>query len=116
MHYRELWLMVLAATLVTLAGCGGSGQALAPTPGPPGGGGGSAQTLEIGPMLIRPASTAGFTAESLPGGGECAFVALHGSQVNYLASQALLDRIVFDSHRDGTWDIWVCNLDGSNLT
>jgi len=101
---------LLGMTLV-VAGCGGAGP-VGPGPtgpdDPPG-------TLRVGPMVVRPAGTGGFKAESLGNpAGDCAFVALHGTQIDYLASQALLDRIVFSSDRDGFFDIWVCDLDGSN--
>jgi len=102
--------LVLAALL--LAGCGGGGPTpLSPAPDSPGGN--DAGSLEVGPMLIRPASTAGFRAEHLAGQGDCAFVALYGSQIESMAAQALLDRIVF-SYGGASPDIWVCNLDGSN--
>ena len=101
----------LLALALILAGCGGS--SLLPDPGTPGDPG--AELVEVGPLLIRPASTAHFKAEPIPTiGGPCAFVALHGSQIDYLASQAMLDRIVFSSNRDGYFDVWVCNLDGSD--
>ncbi len=111
-RYVVLTLGLLVATV--MAGCGG-GQSLAPAPGPPDDGG-PAGAVEVGPMLVRPASAAGFVAEEIPSPGDCAFVAMHGANIEYLASQALLDRVVFNGYRDGTWDVWVCNLDGSNIT
>ncbi len=109
---RYLAMVALLGLAVVLAGCGGDGTGVVasapPTPGD------SAHTLDIGPMLVRPAGTAGFKAENVPSAGSCAFVALHGSRINYLASQALLDRVVFASPRDGFWDIWMCDLDGGN--
>ncbi len=102
----------LLALAIVLAGCGGS--APLPDPGTPGDP--AAELVEVGPLLIRPASTAHFKAEPVPVvGGHCTFVALWGSQIDYLASQAMLDRIVFSSNRDGYFDVWVCDLDGSNL-
>jgi len=111
---RHLFAACLLAGAIALAGCGGGGvPTVSPVPGPPTGG--ASQTLEVGPMLVRPASTGGFKAESVGNPtGDCAFVALHGAQIDYLASQALLDRIVFASDRDGYYDIWVCDLDGGN--
>jgi len=106
---RTLRWLVLAAGALALAGCGGSGVA----PGPPAGGD---QSVEVGPMLIRTASAAGLVTQALPTpSGSASLVALHGSQVNYMASRAKLDRVVFGSDRDGYYDIWVCDLDGSNL-
>jgi len=112
------WTTATLLLMVMLAGCGGGGgDALVPAPGAPGGGDGTAGTLEIGPMVIRPASTANFVAQNMPNdAGNCAFAALYGATIDYLASQALLDRIVFSSERDSFHDIWVCDLDGSNLT
>ena len=107
---RHWWLAALLPVLVALGGCGGG----APAPAPPGG---ASPTMQVGPMLIRPASTAGFRAESMATEyGACSFIALSGARIDYLASQALLDRIVFTSDRDGYDDIWVCNLDGSGMT
>jgi len=115
MTTRLLAVSLLAAAL-TLAGCGGSNLApFPPAPGPPAGGG-DAEAIDVGPMLIRPASTAGFKAEDLGSQGRCALVALYGAQIDYMASQAMLDRIVFSSDRDGFNDIWVCNMDGSSAT
>ncbi len=115
MTTRLLTVSLLAAAL-TFAGCGGSNVApFPPAPGPPAGGG-DAEAMDVGPMLIRPASTAGFKAEDLGSQGRCALVALYGAQIDYMASQAMLDRIVFSSDRDGFNDIWVCNMDGSGAT
>ena len=103
----QAWLAVLAALAVMIAGCGGG----APGPADPATG---ADAVEVGPMLVRTASTAGLVAQNLPGyRGECAFVALHGAKIRYLAARALLDRFVFASARDGYYDIWLCDLDGS---
>ncbi len=107
---RLYQLIAVVAMVAVLAGCGGSGPN-APPFAPPG----ETDAIEVGPMVVRPASTAGFTAQPLDLGGRCAFVALSGARIDYLASRALLDRIVFASNRDGYYDIWVCNMDGSNL-
>jgi len=104
---RQAWLAALAALPVMMAGCGGG----APGPADPAIDG---DAVEVGPLLVRTASTAGFVAQNLPGyRGECAFVALHGARIRYLAARAMLDRFVFASARDRYYDIWVCNLDGS---
>ncbi|GAG16263.1 unnamed protein product, partial [marine sediment metagenome] len=112
---RHILVLTILATAVLLAGCGGGGP-LAPGPEPPDGGADDAAVMEVGPMLIRPASTAGFKAEHLDSRGRCAFVAIWGAQVNYMASQAMLDRVVFSSDRDAFNDVWVCDMDGSNAT
>jgi len=110
---RCLLVTGLFALAITLAGCGG-GSPLAPGPAPPTADGGD--LVQVGPMLVRPASAVGFSVEPLRITSGCAFIALWGSQIDYLASQALLDRIVFTSSRDGYSDLWACNLDGSGLT
>ncbi len=106
---------VIVALALMLAGCGGG---ITPAPAPEAPDGPTVgDAVQVGPMLVRPASTAGFRADALPTGslGPCSFVALHGARIDYLASQALLDRIVFSSDRGGPeWNIWVCDLDGSN--
>ena len=112
---RTVLLLVLPVLAVMLIGCGSGESPLAPapspSPGPPAGGG--SVTHEVGPMVIRTASAAGFVAEDIPTGGEVSLVALHGSTIEYLAAQAMLDRIVF-GYGDMSPDLWVCNLDGSN--
>jgi len=96
-----------------LAGCGGSPDVVGP-PAPPAGGG--VQSHEIGPLIVRTASAAGFVAREIPNpGGAVTLTALYGSEVTYLASQALLDRIVFASDRSGGINnLWICDLNGSN--
>jgi dipeptidyl aminopeptidase/acylaminoacyl peptidase len=141
----KMALVMLTTVLVLLvAGCGGGGQEAAVGPPVPGGGGGSGSTMEIGPMLVQTARTGNFKAESLPTKGDCTFVALYGAQIDYLASTAMLDRVVFVkgdylqavpcSAGVDTWgatgercrpqqnngngpqaNIYVCNLDGSGL-
>ncbi len=120
MHRTNLAALLVAALAITLAGCGGGGGdgAGAPPPPPPGGGAGAAE-YEVGPLVVRTAAATGFTTQSLPNPLSMAsVVALYGAKIDYLASTALLDRIVFASDRDGNldFDIWVCNLDGSGLT
>ncbi len=109
---RDCCVLALLATGLVLAGCGG-GSPPGPAPAPPTAG--DAGVVQVGPMLIRPASTARFTAQHLDSRGRCAFVALSGARIDYMASQALLDRVVFGSNRDGHYDIWVSNLDGSGV-
>lgn len=113
MSARTVALLLLSTLGLVLAGCGGSGPEIAPPPDD----GGGAQTHEIGPLLVRTASAPGFVAEEIPNEmGGVNLVALYGSQINYLASQAMLDRIVFASTRGGSaGNLWVCNLDGSGL-
>ena len=110
---RASLMLFLPAIVLVLVGCGSGESPLAPgpSPGPPTGG--DAATHEVGPLLIRTASAAGFVAEDIPTAGEVTLVALHGSTIQYLASQAMLDRILF-SYGGASPDVWVCNLDGSN--
>lgn len=103
-----LTLIVLA---VVLAGCGGG--PVSPPLAPPDDGAGG--TSEVGPMLVRTASAAGLVIEDIPlQYGYISLAAIHGAQINYLASQAMLDRIVFVRGTETDADIFVCNLDGSN--
>jgi len=102
-------LFVLVA--ITLAGCGGGSGPPAPGPDPPLA---HADLVQVGPLQIRAASAAGFTAQSIPTmTGNCAFVALSGSQVVWMASQALIDRLLYVSNRFGDGEVCVANLDGS---
>jgi len=115
MHSRCL-LLSIAALASLVAGCGGGGDGPAPAPGSPGV---EADAVAVGPMLVRPASTAGFKVENVPNEwGGCSVVGFYGARINYLASQALLDRVVMVSDRGvgPGQNTWVCNLDGSGLT
>ena len=107
-------LIVLSVLAIALIGCGSGESPLAPSPSPepPGG---DPVTREVGPFVVRTAASAGFVAESIPSDWMAvSMVAFYGARIDYLASQAMLDRIVFASQRDGVADIWVCNLDGSD--
>jgi len=105
-------LAIACALAAVLAGCGGPEDAVAPPTPPPDGG--DAAPVQVGPLLVRPASAAGFVVEPIATEyGPVSLVALHGSRISYLASQALLDRIVFSRGSGLDFDICVCNLDGS---
>ena len=105
--------LLVALGIAALGGCGGGtgdGDAGPVVPAPDG----HAATVRVGPLLVRPASAAGFVAQGIHSQyGAISLVALHGSRISYLSSQALLDRIVFSRGTHGDHDIWVCNLDGS---
>lgn len=108
------YLVAVVALMVLLAGCGGPEDAVAP-PAPPPDTGGHIQ--QVGPMVVRTASAAGFVAQEIPNPRTpISFVALYGSEIRYLASQALLDRVLFSRGFCDDFDLWVCNLDGSNAT
>jgi len=109
---RPMAIVLAGAMLAALVGCGGGGSA--PGPAPPGGN--SPATVTVGPMVVRPASTAGFVTQTLETNGDCMFVALHGARIDYLASRALLDRIAFVSDAGGPYDIWTCDMWGGNLS
>lgn len=110
------WVLAVLTCLamVFLGGCGGSGVSDGPTPPPPDGGG--TAPLQVGPLLVRPAAAAGFVAQEIPNpNGAISLIALYGSRITYLASQALLDRIVFSRGSGWDHDICVANLDGSGV-
>ncbi len=111
---RHATVVCLLGAVTLIYGCGGDVASISPLPEPPAPGpGAGAAEYEVGPLVVRTASAAGFVAEDIPTDGEVSLVALYGSTINYLASTALLDRIVF-SYGGASPDIWVCNLDGSN--
>ncbi len=103
-------LLALIIVAMALGGCSGPEDAVAP-PAPPDD---DAALMQIGPLSVRPASAAGFTALEIPTTGPISLAALYGSQINYLASQAMLDRIVYASGPPGNLNLYICNLDGSN--
>jgi Tol biopolymer transport system component len=106
-----MFVVVLIVLVVLVVGCGGNGQEGAAGPLPDGSGG--TDNLEIGPLVMQTAKTGNFKAVDIPSPYGCSFVALYGAQINYLASTAMLDRVVFASNRSGNFQIYVCNLDGS---
>ncbi len=102
-------LFLLLVTII--AGCGGGSGPPASGPQPPVT---DSDLVQVGPLQIRTASAAGFTAQSIPTmTGNCAFVALSGSQVVWMASQALMDRLLYVSNHFGDGEVCVANLDGS---
>lgn len=108
--------LLVGVGLVFVVGCGGGGEGDGGGPVVPPPGGGDTAAVEVGPLLVRPASAAGFIAQEIPNpGGTISLVALHGSRITYMASQAFLDRIVFSRGSAPDYDIWVCNLDGSPM-
>jgi hypothetical protein len=111
MRVSKLICMFVVVLIVLVAGCGSGGQEGAAGPSPDGSGG--AANLEIGPLVVQTARTGNFKAVDIPSPYGCSFVALYGAQINYLASTAMLDRVVFASNRSGNFQIYVCNLDGS---
>ena len=74
-------LLVLSALAITLVGCGSGQSPLTPAPGPEAPGADPA-TYEVGPLVIRTASAAGFVAEDIPTAGEVTLVALYLSLIH----------------------------------
>ena len=106
-----LTLTALSAVLVT--GCGGSGDTN--SGGAVGGPvSGAEETHQIGPLVVQTEKTAQFKAEAFEGNTSCSFVALSGAQINYLASTAMMDRVVYSSNRYGTYNLYICDFDGRN--
>lgn len=81
--------LLVGLALTWLAGCGGGEGGTGPVV-PPSDDGGSPTQVQIGPLLVRPAAAANFVAQEIPNpNGPISFVALCGSRVTYLASQAM---------------------------
>lgn len=114
---RLAFVVLTGLALAVLAGCGGGGVGDGgggPVIPPPDGGGSA--PVQVGPLLVRPASAAGFIAQEIPNPNGAALLgALHGSRITYLASQAMLDRIVASRGSGTDRDICVCTLDGSGV-
>ena len=109
---RSIAVVLCLALMVLPCGWGGGGQTPPPGPEPPTG---DSELVQVGPLQIRPASTAGFTAQSMPTpAGTCAFVALSGSEITWMASQALMDRLLYVTDQWYYSHVAMCNLDGSN--
>lgn len=107
---NNIGLTILLSALVISGGCGGSGGT--PPTSPPSS---EIGAMTVGPLQVRTADAANLRIENLPSPGQCAVTAIHGAHIAYLASTALLDRVVFSSDRSGNWQIYTCNLDGSDL-
>lgn len=105
-------LLALIIVATALVGCGGPEDAVAPLTPPED----YASPMQVGPLMVRPASAAGFTTLEIPTMGPVSLVALYGSQINYLASLAMLDRIVYTSGTLSNANIYICDLDGTNRT
>ncbi len=71
--------------------------------------------MSVGPLQVGTVAADKLRVQSLPASGQCSFAAIYGARMNYLAATALLDRVVFSSKRTGNWQIYICNLDGSEL-
>ncbi len=110
MRCRMVLLCAAVYVLIGLAGCGGGGGEMAPAPSPPGGASPEPST-EVGPFVIHTAATPDLQLQSIPSPSSAAFVAIHGAALDYVATQEILDQIVF-CHND---DIYTCDLFGGNL-
>ena len=85
--------MLVALSAVLVTGCGGSGDQVADSvPGP---GIGGSDTHQVGPLIVQTEKTGKFKAEAFDSGAACSFVALSGAQIDYLASTAMMDRVVY---------------------
>ncbi len=104
--------MVIALSAVLVTGCGGGGDQVADSVPGPGIGGGD--THQVGPLIVQTAKTGKFKAEAFDSGTICSFVALSGAQIDYLASTAMMDRVVYSSNRYGTYNLYICDFDGRN--
>lgn len=107
---RTLRLACGLALLTALVGCGGGQQAAVapPTDGTP-------DTLSVGPMVIHPAASGSDVAiETLPADNPCTFVSLSGAPMDYVASEAMMDRIVYHVYTGSGFGLGVCDLFGGN--
>jgi len=121
MHIREVLAVCMGAALVVAAcGCGGSGTQSAP----PGGGGEVIQQLGF---TVRAIDLTGLETTDLTPGPSSSFdyVAFAGTEITLFAWRSSVPppaesaAIVFDSYRDGNFEVYVMNADGSdpvNLT
>ncbi len=111
MRWTASVVFVLLAIAV-LVGCGGGGDQMAATPSP-----GSPDspeatvTEEVGPFVIQTAAAANLQMQSIPSETGAAFTAVHGAQLNYVAVQEMLDRIVYRRIGGG---LYVSDLFGDN--
>ncbi len=111
---RMLTVICIGVMIVALGGCGGSGGDLAAPPSQSGDQA-PAPSEQIGPFMIQTAANANLVVESIPNDDGAAFVAIHGATLTYVSSQEMLDRIVFSSTRDGSKDLYVCDLFGGTV-
>lgn len=103
--------LLCSVLFLLIAGCGGGGggNALLPDGG---------QTLRMGNMEVQTEATANFKTMALKGkqGADVALTVLYGAKVTRLAELRRVDRIVFDTNRDGNAEIYSMFTDGSNVT
>ena len=106
------WLACIGCAVALLCGCGGAGTAPdAPNVVPPP----DDDPLQVGPLLLRTAAASNLSVDTIPSTGDASFVALHGATIDYAAVQAMLDRIVFTTYKNATFDVWRCDLFGEDL-
>ncbi len=106
---------VLAAVpVLCISGCGGGGELAGGGGGSPAAGG---ETITIGSLQVGVDSAAGFKMLTLPvpPSSPTAFIVLHGSKIIRLENLGY-GKIAFRSSRDGNYEIYVMNADGSGQT
>jgi Tol biopolymer transport system component len=96
-----------------MTGCGGGGGERAAIDGPAIG---DNQTHQVGPLVVQTEKTGKFKADTIPTNGECSFLALYGAQINYLASTAMMDRLVYTGGSASVSNLYISNFDGSGAT
>jgi len=114
----RLFAAVVLCAVTVVAGCGGTGSvggggAEPPADNVPVAGG----TVSLGAVQVDVASTAAFKTLTLssPGTSRVAFTALYGSAIVRL-QQMGYGRIAFGTVRDGNYEIYVMDTDGSGQT
>ncbi len=115
MTTRSLIVVCLLAACIVGAGCGSGG--VGGPPGAPGAGAPppGADTINLGTLQVGVASAAGFKTLTLrsPEMSNMAFTVLYGSKIVRLQEMGY-ERIAFTSDRDGDYDIFTINADGTD--
>lgn len=110
---RQVWTWtVLAGVAVLVVGCGSGGEDSALRDD------GTGVTSRIGNLEVTTEATAGFKVLPLKGanGASTALTVLHGAKIIKLAELRGTRKVVFESNRDGDYEIYTMNPDGSFAT
>ncbi len=115
MALRSIVVVCVLAACIVGAGCGSGGVGSPPGSPVAGGSPTAGETVSLGTLQVGVASAAGFKTLTLrsPDNSYIAFTVLYGSRILRLQEMGY-ERIAFASDRDGDYEIFTMNADGSD--